>query len=189
MIADSQPVALRLLEQLIRSFDGFKVTGAFSKSDDLTAAIVRNPPDLAIVDTAIRNITNACHALNTSHPRVRIVFLDRCFHAHELKRALECGAAAYFTKRDALSEFEVSLRGIAAGDGACLQSAVSGRNKRCPINPGLLTDRDVDVLTHLAGGLSARASAESLGVSERVLRTIRSQILQKVQLHITRDNQ
>ncbi len=183
MIADREPVALDLLNRLVRSFADFCVTGVFSDALNLRAAVDCSPPDLAIVDPWLDGITHACQSFTNAHPRVRVIFLDRSFQTYQLKRAFACGAQAYLTKKDALIDFEASLRLLAAGEQTRLRSIVSHVHKYCTLNPGLLTIREVEVMRHLAANLTLRASAQCLGTSEAVVQNIHAQLLRKLQLH------
>ncbi|HEY4313352.1 MAG TPA: response regulator transcription factor [Pirellulales bacterium] len=183
MIADGQQLVADLLSKLLKSFEGFEIIGVFTHTEALTLAANSRAPDLVLVDAGMPGSSEAVLNLTLSHAGARLIFIDSAYRSFQVKRAFDCGAMGYLTKRDSLEEFEASIRRVLAGEKVYARSPTADRDKRCPMNPGLLTDREVEVLTYVAAGFSARRCAEVLGISENTVQNHKARVMRKLNLH------
>ena len=107
--------------------------------------------------------------------------------------ALRAGASGFLLKDVTPGDFVAALRVVAAGD-ALLAPAVTRRlldryadrlppvDRCAPCRPGELTEREVEVLKLVAGGLSNREIAERLVLAEPTVKTHVSHVLDKLGL-------
>jgi two-component system nitrate/nitrite response regulator NarL len=95
--------------------------------------------------------------------------------AETVGAALEAGASGYLTKDVDRSVIVDAVRRLAAGEtviGAHVQAAVAERLRAGGVSPRtVLTDREQEVLVHLAAGLNAPGIAELLMVSPTTVKT------------------
>ena len=111
--------------------------------------------------------------------------------------ALEAGASGFLLKDAEADELAAAIRAAASGevhldpavagivtrrmrDGAGANGGAGGRTGSDAL--GILTARERDVLAGIARGLSNRAIADELGITERTARTHVSNILAKLGL-------
>src|SRR5207245_11484344 len=98
-----------------------------------------------------------------------------------VRRALVAGAAGYLLKNADREELEMALRAVARGDSwlspqvsSKVMAAFASGVRQVPDEPReVLTPRQREVLTLIAGGLSTKELAARLGVAIRAIETHR----------------
>ena len=128
-----------------------------------------------------------------SIPRSAIVALTIHEDEEYFFKMLEAGASGYVPKRAAPEELltaiqaaaerrglSVSLAGQTAGQG--LSDPGAGRPRTCRTLDGL-TEREQEVLAHLADGASNAEIAEALQISPKTVARHRENIMRKLNLH------
>ena len=104
---------------------------------------------------------------------------------------LEAGAAGYLVKNAADRELADAVRAVAAGDSYVQASAaralarqVSQRGEHADERAQYqqLTERERDVLVHVAGGFSASEIGEKLFISPKTVETYKQRITEKLGL-------
>ena len=142
----------------------------------------------------------ATRRIKASQPEVEIVALTSFIEEERVVGAIEAGAAGFLLKDAEADDLAAAIRAAAAGE-VHLDPAVAGivarRLRGAAANGGRsaggsgdtpghrlgrLTARERDVLAAVARGLSNRAIAEELGITERTARTHVSNILAKLGL-------
>jgi DNA-binding NarL/FixJ family response regulator len=134
--------------------------------------------------------------IKTANPDVEIVAITSFIEEARIVAALEAGAAGFLLKDAEADELAAAIRAAASGE-VHLDPAVAGivaRRMRVGAGGGgagggpgtnafrTLTARERDVLGGIAHGLSNRAIADELGITERTARTHVSNILAKLEL-------
>jgi two-component system response regulator NreC len=105
---------------------------------------------------------------------------------------LEAGASGYVPKRAAPEELLTAIRAAAAGQVYLYPSlakllvqdylAQEGKGERPPASGGL-TEREQEVLAHLADGAGNAEIAETLAISPKTVARHRENIMRKLGLH------
>jgi two-component system, NarL family, response regulator LiaR len=150
---------------------------------ELTAAL---KPDIVLMDiimpimdglTAIQKIKNA-------QPEVEIIALTSILEDDKVFKAIHAGAMGYLmkdTKADALAKaIKGAFRGEVQLDPEAAKRLI--REVRTPESPEKLTERETEVLRLIAKGLSNKAIAAALVVSEKTVKTHVSNVLSKLRL-------
>jgi DNA-binding NarL/FixJ family response regulator len=150
-----------------------------------------------VMDLLMRGVDGieATARIKASHPDIEIVAITSFVEEARIVAALEAGASGFLLKDAEADELAAAIRAAAAGE-VHLDPAVAGIVARRMRNGaaggsgsgsgadplGSLTTREREVLGGVARGLSNRAIAEELGITERTARTHVSNILAKVGL-------
>lgn len=153
-------------------------------------------PDVVIMDLLMPVIDGieATRRIKADYPDVEIVALTSFIEESRVIAAIEAGAAGFLLKDAEADDLAAAIRAAAGGE-MHLDPAVAGivarRLRPTPARGGVtgpvdrlasLTARERDVLRGVARGLSNRAIAEDLGITERTARTHVSNILAKLGL-------
>jgi DNA-binding NarL/FixJ family response regulator len=178
----------RLLEDA-----GFEVVGQAGDADDLMLKVRSYSPDVAIVDIRMPPTHTdeglvAAQQIRAEHPGVSVLILSQYVEPHYALRLLEehPERVGYLLKErvfDVASLID-ALRRLADGETVVDPTIVArlfARKRRAgPLDQ--LTEREREVLALVAEGLSNRAIAARLFVTERTVEAHVKQIFQKLSL-------
>lgn len=135
-------------------------------------------PDVVILDLRMpqKNGIETIDALRKEFGEVRILVLTNYGGGDDISAAIKGGAAGYVTKDMPLKELLEVIRRVAAGEIVIPPQIARRYNQR--LSSGL-SDREVEVLAHLAKGRSNKEVAEALHVVEGTVKLHVTSILAK----------
>jgi DNA-binding NarL/FixJ family response regulator len=119
------------------------------------------------------------------YPQLRTIVLSMDNSANAVRRALAMGAAGYIVKQGASAELGLALRTVAEG-GRYVSSSIARMLLQPPAADApdeVLTPRQVEILTLVAQGMSAREIGERLGLSPKTVDVHRARIMERLSLH------
>jgi DNA-binding NarL/FixJ family response regulator len=183
VIVDDHQMVLDGLKAMLRPYAGqVEVAGEASDPGEAVGLVARLRPDAVLLDVRLRGASglDLCRDLLAAHPGCKVVFLTVYDDEQYLYQALRVGAAGFLLKRIRGGELVEYLRRI--GDGEVLiDPSLAGRVALSAARlhsgefwPGAhlgLTQRESEVLSLLVAGLSNRAIAAKLVVSEETVKT------------------
>ena len=196
LIVDDHAMVRRGMRDFLELHDDLEVVG---EAEDGAAAIARTAelsPDVVVMDLLMPLVDGieATATIKATHPDVEIVALTSFIEEARVVAAIEAGASGFLLKDADADDLANAIRAAAAGE-VHLDPAVAGivaRRMRArgaaaggttPADAlATLPARERDVLAGVARGLSNRAIAEELGITERTARTHVSNILAKLGL-------
>ena len=204
LIVDDDTLVRAGVRMMIDTQDDLTVAGEAANGDDAVRIATELSPDVVLMDIrmpgmdgleATRRIVGASGTeVQTARPRVVIL---TTFEVDEyVYEAVRAGASGFLLKRTPPEELLDGIRTIARGDSLLSPSVTrrlmdefartTGRGSRPTdvTNPDLerLTDREREVLVHIALGQSNREIAAELYVGESTVKTHVKHILMKLGL-------
>jgi DNA-binding NarL/FixJ family response regulator len=152
---------------------------------------LRTRPDVLLLDIDMPGMTGIqlVRELAPRLPDTRIVMLSVSGEDRNVLEALRYGAYGYLTKDLGPEALQRAVRGVRSGDlpmsrnmaGRAMRSILTGGPGTLEASElGLLSSRELEVLAHLAQGLTDREIAESLVISPRTVETHVSNVLRKL---------
>ncbi len=164
-------------------------------ADSVAAAANRagaTTPDVVLMDMHLPDGTGAqaTVAVLEKSPNSHVLVLSASSEREDVLEAVKSGASGYLVKSASAQELRDAVDATAAGQAVFtpeLAGLVLGEYRRVATatpDPELptLTDRETEVLRHVAKGLSAKQIASRLGVSHRTVENHVQASLRKLQL-------
>ena len=194
ILADDHLVVRAGLKALLSTSKDIEVVGEASNGRDAVALVDRLAPHVAVLDLDMPQMDGmtATKEIVGKNLATRVLILTMHTEDEFLVNLLEAGAAGYLVKNAADRELADAVRAVAAGDSYVQASAaralarqVSRRGEHADERAqyASLTDREKDVLVHVAGGYSASEIGERLFISPKTVETYKQRISEKLGLH------
>ncbi|SDO82951.1 two component transcriptional regulator, LuxR family [Microbacterium testaceum StLB037] len=175
VVADDHPIVRAGLVGLLDAADGIDVVGAASDGVEVVDLVEKERPDVVLMDMRMprRDGDEATAMLRESVPATRVIVLTTYESDDVIMRAIAAGASGYLLKAAPEAELIAGIRAVAAGEVALAPSVARvlvGQARRAPDVP-TLTPREVEVLSHVAEGLSNREIGVRLHLGEATVKT------------------
>lgn len=191
VVADDHPLFRGGVVLTLQEHGGFTVVAQAGTADEAVAAVETHMPDVVLLDISMPGSgLSAADEIARRFPAVAIVMLTASEADDDLLAALKAGARGYALKGIAANELTGILLGVAAG-ASYVPPALAGRvlaalqdRGRATLPPEVedLTDREAEILRHVAQGLSNKEIARALDLQEKTIKHYMTNILQKLQV-------
>lgn len=192
-LADDHPLIMDGLQLILDNEPDFKVVGQAVDGRSLVQAVVKQQPDVVIVDVTMPELNGieATRQIQEQCPDCRVIMLSMHSTPRLVLRALEAGASGYLVKGTANEEVVQAVRTVVLDQRylsqkvADLLGQVSLTGSRIgQIKDPLqrLSDREREVLQLVVEGYSNARIAETLHLSPKSIATYRSRIMQKLNM-------
>jgi NarL family two-component system response regulator LiaR len=141
-------------------------------------------PDVVLMDLLmpVMDGISATEAIRRELPDTEVIALTSVLEDSAVYGAMRAGAIGYLLKDTQADELCRAIKSAAAGQVALSAAAAARllREIRPPADPDPLTDREREVLRHLALGKSNKEIAAALVIADKTVRTHVSSILAKL---------
>jgi two-component system response regulator NreC len=165
------------LVAIIGSDSRYHVCGAAHTFQEANILVRQHRPDLLLIEPFLehRDAIRWIKDLATEFPRVRILIVSRQSELTYAERALHAGASGYRMNNSSVEELMRAIETVLAGEIYASQAIASlamrkfARLGDTPQGIGLLSDRELAVLSLIAAGHGAGQIAQQLGVSRKTV--------------------
>ena len=201
-IVDDQDLVRAGFAMVIGSQDDMTVVGQGADGEQAVNLASRLRPDVILMDVRMPGMdglaaTRQITALSPDRPEPRVIVLTTFDLDEYVMAAIKAGASGFLLKDTEPETLLSSIRTVHRGNAIIAPSATkrliehmahdvpaagsmpSGSTYRDP-EADLLTDRELQVLIHIAQGLSNQEIADNLGISLPTVKTHVTHILQKI---------
>lgn len=172
VLVDDHPVVRAGLRALLASADGLEVVGEADSGDAAIALVARLQPDVVLMDLRLGAGTDgvaATAAIMAAPTPPRVVVLTTYDTDADILRAVEAGASGYLLKDSDPDTLLAAIRAAARGE-TVLEPGVAQRLYRTLREPEL-SARETEIVELVARGLSNRAIAKELFVTETTVKS------------------
>ncbi|MDT0464992.1 response regulator transcription factor [Streptomyces gibsoniae] len=195
LIADDQTVVRQGFTVLLDAQPDIEVVGQAVHGRDAIAKAAELAPDVVLMDIRMPEMSGieATRGITEDSPHPKVLVLTTFDLDEYVYDALRAGASGFLLKDASADQLAEAVRVVAAGD-ALLAPGITrrliaefsrlGRAPRTPLKNrvGDLTERETEVLTLIAQGLSNAEIAGQLVVAEQTVKTHVGRILVKLGL-------
>jgi DNA-binding NarL/FixJ family response regulator len=196
LIADDDALIRVGLKTIFAGQTDVETVGDVADGAEVVEAVRRLDVDVVLMDIRMGRISGLeatrLLAAGGGLSSVGVLILTTFDLDEYIDEALAIGASGFLLKSASPEELVAAVRAVAAGEAvlapsvtrrvidACVRRRI--RLSRGPAELGTLTEREREVLRHLARGLSNREIAAALSVGENTIRTHVAHLLMKLNL-------
>ncbi len=194
VVADSTRIHAQLLADALRNDRGLQVVAETSNSEELLAAITRVPVDVAIVshnlDDQPGHGIHVLREMRALRPQIQGVILLDSSKPQEILECFRAGAKGIFSKEERLENLCKCIRSVHEGQiwarsidlDQALEVFANSPSVRAINHEGieLLSERERQVVQHMAGGMTNREIAQALGLSAHTVKNYLFRIFDKL---------
>jgi len=194
LLVDDHAVVRSGLRMLLEGEADVEIAGEAGTAREALDLLARLHPDVVLMDIGLPDLSgiDATREIKTLHPEIAIVALTIHEDEEYFFKMLEAGASGYVPKRAAPEELLTAIRAAASGEVYLYPSLAkflvhdyltqesTSREERTLDG---LTQREEEVLGHLADGASNTEIAETLAISPKTVARHRENIMRKLNLH------
>ena len=190
-VVDDHELVRYALRTLLESEPGLSVVGESADGESALVAVENSEVDVLLLDLRMPGIggVEACRRIKESFPDTKVLILTSFGDDDEVFGVLAVGANGYILK-DSRPELVVqAIRAVAAGqavfDSTIAARVIAGKGEveREPDAELLdrLSEREQEVLTLMAKGMSNKQIGRALWIGETTVKTHVSHILRKLE--------
>lgn len=194
VVADSTRIHTQLLADALRNDRGLQVVAETSNSEELLAAITRVPIDVVVIshnlDDQPGHGTQVLREMRALRPQIKGVILLDSSKPEEVLECFRAGARGIFSKQERLESLCKCIRSVHEGQiwarsvdlDHALEALANSPLVRATNHKGieLLSERERQVIQHLAGGMTNREIAQALGLSPHTVKNYLFRIFDKL---------
>jgi DNA-binding NarL/FixJ family response regulator len=189
LLVDDHPVVRKGLVSCLSRRSGLEILGEVADGRATLTKARESRPDVILldIDMPVMNGLVVAEILQQEQPGCKVLMYSTFTSPDFVQRILRSGARGYVLKDCSPDELVTAIEAVASG-----QTYFSPEISRIVINHMLnrqttqdspLTDRERDVLVHIAEGLSNKEIASCLNIGTRTVETHRDHLMRKLNIH------
>ncbi len=194
LLVDDQVLFREGLETLLSVYEDIHVVGGVSNGEEALSAARKHQPDVILMDVRmpVLNGVQATKRLKQTQPGCRVIVLTTFDDDEYVFDALRAGAVGYLLKDVDTKQLVDAIRAAARGESILgpsvtakviaefsrVSSLVPATHREQLIEP--LSDREMEILTLIARGVSNREIADQLAIAEGTVKNHVTHILGKL---------
>lgn len=193
LLADDHDLFRQGVRRLLEATEDVEVIGEAPSGEEAVRLVEDLAPDVVLLDITMPGLSgiDAARIVKATSPRTRLIMLTVHGEEEFLFEAIKAGAMGYLLKDCTAEELLRAIRVVYDGEGLLAPTMAAkvmhefartrdARELAAVTHP--LTQREVEILQHVASGLANKEIALRLKISERTVKNHLSNIMEK--LHV-----
>jgi two-component system invasion response regulator UvrY len=190
LLADDHIIVRGGLRRILEESGDMEVVAEAAEGREALQQVHQTKPDGAVVDISMPGLDGLEVISQARHyyPKLPILILTMHEEEQYVVRAIAAGANGYITKRSAPEQLVKAVRKVYAGGRylsdiaaeSLAQHMAGGKRHTSPLDT--LSNREIQVLRHLALGRTVKEIAQAYNLSPNTVHTYRLRLLKKLNL-------
>ena len=178
--ADDHPLLREGIAAVINNQPDMLMVAQAATGGEAVRMFRQHRPDVTLMDLRLPDMSgiDALITIRAEFPEARVIMLTTFEGDVEIQRALKAGARGYLLKSNPPQELVETIRHVHAGKKA-IPPQIAARLAE-HFSDETLTEREIDVLRHIAGGNRNRDIGERLFISEETVKVHIKHIMEKL---------
>lgn len=190
LLIDDDKLVCSSLKIILSADPGITIVGTGNNGKEGVALYHKYKPDVLLMDIRMEDLSGleAGEQILSLHPEARILYLTTFLDDDYIIKALRIGAKGYMLKQDYESILP-ALKAVYAGQNVYgneiitkLPRLITKATDQKSLSDYAITEKELEIITKIADGLSNKEIAELLYLSEGTVRNNISSILEKLDL-------
>lgn len=180
LLVDDHPIVRAGLADTLCDEADMEIVGELEDGTDALRSFEALRPDVTIMDIAMPEVSGlqALEAIRGSHPQARVIMLTTLAGDHQMRSALQLGAAGFLMKSSVRKDLLDAIRAVHAGR-RWIPAEVA-RTLAEHLGQPDLSEREIAVLRTAADGNSNKQIGAKLGIAEDTVKSHIRTILAKL---------
>ncbi|PWU22210.1 MAG: hypothetical protein C5B48_10425 [Candidatus Rokuibacteriota bacterium] len=173
LIADDHPLMVSGVRGALQGESDIEIVAEATSGAQVLPLVGHTKPDLVLLDVRMPELDGltCLKRIRERYPEVRVVMLSVASDQALISQALEQGACAYIVKSIDTGDLASAIRQTVSGTFFCLGNlGVAQTEHSANGNEAGLSEREVEILQAVARGLSNRAIAKELWLSDQTVK-------------------
>lgn len=194
VIADDHAVVREGIKMILSREPDIEIVGEAANGREALDLVAKTRPHVVVMDISMPEMggVEATRRVKEAYPKVNVLALTMHEDESYVFQLLKAGASGYVLKRGAAQDLVQAIRSAARGEAflypSVARSVLADYLKRVEAGEERhrfdgLTEREREILTLIAEGLSNQEIAQKLFISIKTVQTHRTHIMEKLDLH------
>jgi DNA-binding NarL/FixJ family response regulator len=194
LLADDHALVRGALKRRLEDEPDLRVVAAVGTADEALAEAMNRRPSIILMDIDMpgRHCFEAAQAIQSRCPQTRIIFLSAFFNDRYIEQALAVRAWGYIVKNEPEEVLIKAIRKVVSGvtyfspevqSRLVIEQGAPRLATSTPARVSTLTDREIEVLRHIARGLSQKEISEVMHISPHTVHRHTASLMQKLDTH------
>jgi DNA-binding NarL/FixJ family response regulator len=183
LLADDHPLMIAAVRRALEDEKDFEIVGEATSGSQVMPLVSSARPDVVLIDLRLPEVDGltCLERICAKYPTVRVVLFSAVDDREQIAAALARGACAYLVKSINPGDLAAVVRQAVAGSFFCV-SGLDTVTPRSGSDNASLSDRETEVLCGVARGLSNRAIAQELWLSDQTVKFHLHNIYRKLEV-------
>jgi DNA-binding NarL/FixJ family response regulator len=183
LLADDHPLMIAAVRSALESEKDFEIVGEATSGSQVMPLVSSARPDVVLIDLRLPEIDGltCLERICAKHPTVRVVLFSGVDDREQIAVALERGACAYLVKSIHPGDLAAVIRQAVAGSFFCVAGLDTATTRSGGDDAGL-SGRETEILCGVSRGLSNRAIAKELWLSDQTVKFHLHNIYRKLEV-------
>jgi len=187
LLVDDHQIILDGLNALLSLMEKIRVIGEALDGKEALQILDILSPDVVLmdIDMPVMNGFDAAKAIKTRENPPRIIILSMHQESALIKNLVEAGVDGYLLKNSGKEDVENAIRTVAKGEKYFSSDVTLALISKKPFETEsrdkvMLTERELEIIKLIAGGLTNKEIGEQLFISHRTVDTHRTNMMKKI---------
>jgi DNA-binding NarL/FixJ family response regulator len=191
LLADDHTLMRQTLKDALNREPGIRVTADTDNGRKAVELAENYAPDIIILDINMPGINGieTAKRLIKDNPKTKILALSMHCEPYYIHGMIHAGSSGFLIKTCPFSELLTAVKTIVGGDRyLCLETRkalAASPSEKQDADPSIarLTDRETEILKHIAEGLTSLEISKTLYISKRTVDIHRANIMRKLNIN------